>query len=244
MLRKCLAHLRTNVVAYLALFVALGGSAYAATSFTGSDGTIRGCVGKNGALTVVKQGKKCGKGTAAIAWNQKGPAGKTGAACLSSDPNCKGPKGDPCPSSDPNCRGAAGAPGSPAASMLTGRFPDGETDSNAYVAPSGQTLAVGTESAVSTVSPAQTVVGRDLFVRVASARAGTPKIVTLSVGGTDTALTCTINDPATSCSDTSHAVVIPPGSSLALHYRFEIGAGGGTGGPPPDVRFGWRATTP
>jgi hypothetical protein len=93
-------------VALLALFLALGAGALAATSFIGSDGKIRGCVSKTGQLTVLKPGKKCAKGTTAIAWNQKGPAGQSGQqgakgdqglkgdACLSSDPNCKGPKGD------------------------------------------------------------------------------------------------------------------------------------------------------
>jgi hypothetical protein len=240
MLRKCFAHVRANVVAYLALFVALGGSAYAATSFTGSDGKIRGCVGKHGALAVVKPGKKCGKGTTPIAWNQSGPAGARGAACLSSDPNCKGPKGDGCPSSDPNCRGAAGAPGSPAASMLAGRFPD-VSNADDYASPIGKSTLT-TESAVSMPSPAQTVVGRDLLVKVDGGGVGTPKVFTLSVNGTNSALTCSITDPASSCSDTTHAVTIPAGSSLAIHYLYATG--GGTGGNVSDVRFAWRATTP
>ena len=59
-LRPRLNH--ATVVAYLALFVALGGGALAATSFVGSDGQIHGCVDKKGHLTLVKAGKKCGKG--------------------------------------------------------------------------------------------------------------------------------------------------------------------------------------
>jgi len=67
-----------TVVAYLALFVALGGGALAATSFVGNDGQIHGCVSKNGQLSVLKRGKKCGKGKRRLAWNQKGPAGQNG----------------------------------------------------------------------------------------------------------------------------------------------------------------------
>jgi hypothetical protein len=70
----------TTVVAYLALFVALGGGALAATSLVGSNGQIHGCVSKNGQLTVVKPGKKCKKGQTKIAWNQKGPKGDNGNA--------------------------------------------------------------------------------------------------------------------------------------------------------------------
>ena len=37
-MHRVTAHLRRNVIAYLALFVALGGSAYAAQRFVGPDG--------------------------------------------------------------------------------------------------------------------------------------------------------------------------------------------------------------
>ena len=67
-----------NVVASLALFVALGGGAYAARSFVGSDGRIHACVGKKGHLTLVKPGSKCGKGTSHLAWNKRGPSGRQG----------------------------------------------------------------------------------------------------------------------------------------------------------------------
>ena len=68
-----------TVVAYLALFLALGGGALAATGFIGADGRIHGCVGKTGQLTLAKPGAKCGKSLTAIAWNQRGPRGLTGA---------------------------------------------------------------------------------------------------------------------------------------------------------------------
>ena len=72
----------------VALFVALGGGAIAATNFVGSNGRIHGCVGKKGRLTVLKPGKRCKKGTA-IAWNRRGRKG------------APGPKGDPGPSTGP-----------------------------------------------------------------------------------------------------------------------------------------------
>ena len=55
-----------NVVSVLALFVALGGGAYAATSFEGADGTIQGCVKSDGTLTVVKPGEQCPRHTHAL----------------------------------------------------------------------------------------------------------------------------------------------------------------------------------
>ncbi len=74
------AHLSfSNVVAVVALFVALGGAALAAgNAFVGSGGVIQGCVGKHGALAVVKAHKQCPKHTTSLAFNQKGQAGKNG----------------------------------------------------------------------------------------------------------------------------------------------------------------------
>src|SRR4051812_33002693 len=72
-------HLRNHAYGIAAVLIALGGTAYAATSFVGSDGKVRGCVSKKGQLTVLKPPKKkCAKGTA-ITWNQKGRVGQTGA---------------------------------------------------------------------------------------------------------------------------------------------------------------------
>jgi hypothetical protein len=69
-----------NVVALTALFVALGGGAYAAVGnpFVSTRGAIQGCV-KHGALDVVKAGKRCPKGTTSLAFSRSGPQGKTGA---------------------------------------------------------------------------------------------------------------------------------------------------------------------
>src|SRR5437867_2384124 len=83
-----------NVMVSVAVFMALGGGAYAATSFIGADGKVHGCVSKKGQLTVLKPGKKCRKGTTAIAWNQTGPAGQTGAQGLQGGQGPKGDKGD------------------------------------------------------------------------------------------------------------------------------------------------------
>jgi hypothetical protein len=71
-----------NVTSAIALFVALGGGAWAATSFIGSDGQLHACVDKKGALRLVKAGKKCATGESRIAWNQRGPRGLRGARGL------------------------------------------------------------------------------------------------------------------------------------------------------------------
>jgi hypothetical protein len=88
----------TTAVAYLALFVALGGSAYAATTITGADiknGTVTGRDVKNRSLGT---GKLTVKALDSLA-SRPGPQGAPGA---------QGPQGD---KGDPGAPGPAGAKG-------------------------------------------------------------------------------------------------------------------------------------
>jgi len=70
------------VAATLALVIALGGSAYAASgggSLVGADGTIHGCAPKKGGtLKVVRPSKGCPKHAIAITWAQRGVPGAAG----------------------------------------------------------------------------------------------------------------------------------------------------------------------
>jgi hypothetical protein len=68
-----------NAVGLLALFVALGGVSYAASGGFTSGGRLQACVGQNGALTLLKSGKKCRRGQQKVVWNQTGPRGPAGA---------------------------------------------------------------------------------------------------------------------------------------------------------------------
>ena len=104
-----------NVMATIAVFVALGGGAIAATGLIGADGKIRGCVSKKGQLTVLKGGQKCKRGQTAISWNQTGPAGQPGSA------GATGPKGETGEKGD---KGDTGPSTGPAGGDLTGSFPD------------------------------------------------------------------------------------------------------------------------
>jgi hypothetical protein len=119
-----LAFLKSNAIGLLALFVALGGTGYAATGgFTGG-GEVRACAGASGSLTLMK-GKKCKKGQTAISWSQAGPAG------------VKGPVGAPGAAGP---AGATGAPGTPAVTLWA------RVDENgALQAGSGVTAVTGTD---------------------------------------------------------------------------------------------------
>ena len=69
-----------NAMATVAVFIVLGGGAYAAVSvIPGPDGTIDGCYKtRGGNLRLVAAGHRCRHGEVAIAFNQTGPRGKVG----------------------------------------------------------------------------------------------------------------------------------------------------------------------
>jgi Collagen triple helix repeat (20 copies) len=69
-----------NVMATLALFVAIGGGAWAASGgLIGSNGVIHGCVRtKGGTLKIVAPRQKCRRGLTAISFNQQGRPGPQG----------------------------------------------------------------------------------------------------------------------------------------------------------------------
>jgi type VI secretion system secreted protein Hcp len=68
---------RIALFAVPAVAIAGAGTAIAANS---DDATIRACVDKNGAVTIVDGTAKCGSKETLLTWNQTGPAGAQGAA--------------------------------------------------------------------------------------------------------------------------------------------------------------------
>jgi hypothetical protein len=94
----------SNIMATIAVFIALGAGAYAATTFVTRQGAIRGCVTKGGQITLVKSGGTCPKGRQTISWNQRGVPGQSGsngaggAPGATGTPGAKGSQGERGPS--------------------------------------------------------------------------------------------------------------------------------------------------
>jgi hypothetical protein len=132
------------VVAYLALFVALGGTTYAAATIGSgnikNDAVLSRHI-KDGAVKNPDLGaNSVGTGKvidgSLLAQDFKAgqlPKGDKGNPCLSSDPACKGPKGDngnPCLSSDPACKGPKGDTGARGPSDAFTNYGSAHTISN------------------------------------------------------------------------------------------------------------------
>jgi hypothetical protein len=78
-MRTFATHVKRHAVGYLALSVALGGTAYAAPLAARGPSEIRACYTRHGgALRVLRKGQHCKKRETAIAWNRQGVAGSEG----------------------------------------------------------------------------------------------------------------------------------------------------------------------
>ena len=204
-------------VALLALFVALGGTGYAALKLP-----------KNSVSS--KQIRKGAVRNADIASNAV-----TGAKVKRGSLDDTDFKAGALPKGPQGSQGASGAAGSPAVGALLGRGVNVPAGTQ-FLAPSGQLAANANENNVSSFTPNATMTASALAVTltVATGLADT-RTFTLRVGNADTALTCTVPAGNTGCTS-SQSVTIPGGSLISIGST-------STGTPTAtDVRFGWRAT--
>jgi hypothetical protein len=211
-------------IALLALFVALGGTGYAALALpknsVGSNQIRKGAV-KNpkiasNAVTGAKvKPRSLNPSDFRAGSLPQGPRGERGA---------EGP------------RGAAGAAGNPAFGAVLGRGV-AVPATPSFLAPSGQLGADANENNVSSFTPNATMTASDLAVTLTVATGLTDtRTFTLRVGNANTALTCTVPPGNTGCTSIQ-SVTIPGGSLISIGST-------STGAPmPTDVRFGWRATS-
>ena len=131
---KRLFRRHTTAVAYLALFAALGGSAYAAATITGADiqdGTVTGRDVKNRSLGANKLSAKARESLA----SRPGPQGAPGAKGDKGEPGAPGPAG---PKGEPGFNGDIGPKGATGPAGPTG--PQGAPGPMGPQGPPGPTL--------------------------------------------------------------------------------------------------------
>jgi hypothetical protein len=78
---RVIAHLRGNLVGWIALFVALGGTGYAATSHSHSN-TVNACANKKTGQLSIRHGARCKRGQVKVSWGKQGPKGPAGTSAI------------------------------------------------------------------------------------------------------------------------------------------------------------------
>jgi hypothetical protein len=163
-----------------------------------------------------------------------GPAGATGPAGPTGPVGPQGPAGAQGPAGTPGSPGPAGADG---LNVVFGRINGLVTSIFAPV--SGISSGDASEGNVTQLSPASTIVARDLAVRLtAPPGAGVSWTFTLRDDGAATVVACSISNPDTSCTSESNSATISAGSELSMQVALT-----GTSLVTPSALFGWRATS-
>jgi hypothetical protein len=216
-----------NTMATLAVFIALGGSSYAALKVTGrnvKDGSLTSADVKNSSLR-----SKDIKNRTLRAIDFKRGALR------------RGRQGRPGADGFDGFDGADGADGAtgPGVSLAAGRvngIASGNTPATFFGSPTGAGAASGNEASVQVLSPAEDTTASDLsvvFTRypcdddLSANDCGDPgsATITLRVDGADTPVACTITTPDTVCDSGSASADIHAGARLSLKV-----AGGLDGG--------------
>ena len=140
--------------------------------------------------------------------------------------------------------GAPGTPGSPAASMLMGTVPQAQTSESINGTFAFPPVGVAAGPGGSMVSPNQTVVLRDLSVRVVPAPGGaaTRTAYVGILGGLlppQPAISCSVSGGATTCDSGDATLTVPAGSQLTFALQ-----NGAVAPANSTVEFAYRATTP
>ena len=203
-------------ISLLALFVALGGTGYAALKLpknsVGSKQLRKGAV------------KSSDIGANAVT-GAKVKRGSLSASDFKSSSLPQGPRGP---------QGLQGATGAPAFGAVLGRG-NGVGTGAWFMAPSGVSTSVTNQNDVSSFTPNAVIKASDLAVTLTVAPGlADSRTFTMFVGNAPTALTCTVPGGTVTCTSTG-SINIPEASLISLGAT-------STGAPSAtDVRFGWRA---
>ena len=251
-----------NVMASVAVFIALGGTSYAAAKITGADvlyGSLTGNDVKNSSLTTkdIENSSLTGRDIQPSSLDTTDIADGT---LLSEDFGAgelpaatRGPAG---PRGDAGADGAPGDDGAAGTGLTSGRINDVAVNAppqqTFYGYSVGVTNGAPGEAAVQTLSPNVLTSARNLAVRLtlmpcddalASSTlcyvGGSVNIV-LRVNGVDAALECTIATPQTTCDSGPDVALIPPASRLSIVIRGDLLGVPGHPDYDRDMLFGFQ----
>jgi hypothetical protein len=231
-----------TVVAYLALFTALGGSSYAAVTLK-KNGVKSKHIAPNSITSPKVKDRSLFARDFAPGQLPAGPQGTPGSQGAPGPQGASGPQGGQGLQGE---QGRPGEPGSDAASAFTGRINGASGTALQRGAVSGTSTAAPATTDVNHGSPSTEMRARDFHFEVTTAPgAGKKWEFSLNIDG-NTNFVCEIADTDKDCS-ASEAVdrgpgtparAIGPGDTL----RFVLVP---TNTPPAtDVLFGWRGTAP
>lgn len=80
-MHRLLDHLRSNLIGWIALFVALGGTGYAAANHS-STNTINACANKKTGQLSIRHHGRCKRGQVKLSWAKQGPRGPAGTSAI------------------------------------------------------------------------------------------------------------------------------------------------------------------
>ncbi len=227
MLPKLAVHVRHNVVGYLALFAALGGTSYAAVRLPANSVGAKQIKAKAVRASEVKNGTL---GLAELSGRAE--------SALQGQRGLQGPQG---------VAGAQGPAGSAAGSVIQGNTDEtlltlGSSEDT--FAPSGFTAEGETGAGATSIqsTPNATIVISDLFGQVNTAPGpGASRTVRLQAFNPSRILiSCTISGTDTTCNSGSASVTVPPGTQ----YRASIFTGSVAPAASTGASWAFRATTP
>ena len=228
-----------NVVATIAVFLALGGAAYAATLGKNTVGSkqvkpnsLKGVDIRESSLGKVPKAANADKAqTAASATN----AGNAQTAANATNAQT---------AANANNAGSLDNLDSPAfgARILIGHMKGltSVTDTNERGAPSGLSVATGggSDTPIAMWTPNVPIVASDLSVRLTAAPgAGATRTFYIQAQTGPTSVSCSISDAALTCNSGTASAVLPAGSLVELAEATNSTAPT----TPADAFFGWRA---
>jgi hypothetical protein len=234
-----------NTMATVAVFLALGGGAYALSGIPDSGGVYHGCVASSGALRVVSKASSCLKartvkrgsrrvripGESAIVWNQQGRPGVNGAQGPAGPQGFQGQQGQ-------QGQSIQGIQGSASASASFGGIQNLSTlaaGASVFTNPADYAQFADSRNIL---TPNAAVTLRDLAVLNGN---NLPTNVSLlfTLVGPSGEITCTIPTGSRSCNSGAQTATVPPASEVSLTIQ---NTGTASYGDSPTVEFGWRAT--